>query len=345
MVITPETVTVPVESMYNVVVSMITVNYEVGGKLDGTIYGIEVGTAVKVRVDCVQALFGTEETANATVDDGCHNGTGDHETVVGWTVTGDHDLAETVTRKVVGTEATTVDGTKVTKAAVTTIVLVPIQANPVDGKVEAYEAGTTTGDDQLSGTVMVVGTKTNCVEATLTTMVDGTVTTALDETQSGTAVHGATTVDDPTHVYCVDEITPVKETGIITGDVQAVGTTTVVGMVTSGGNENDEAGTVTTMVDGTVAITLNETVLGTLVNSTTALFEFKTMTYVDGRAKTEVTGTTTGEFHVFGTKTVEVGIEMNELKATYTIAVLGTVAITLYGTEFGTLLYEIKTLF
>jgi hypothetical protein len=64
------------------VVSMITVNYEVGGKLDGTIYGIEVGTAVKVRVDCVQTLFGTEETAK-TVNDGSLNGTGDHETVVG----------------------------------------------------------------------------------------------------------------------------------------------------------------------------------------------------------------------------------------------------------------------
>jgi hypothetical protein len=166
------------------VVSIITVNYEVGGNDDGTIYGIEVGTAVNVKVAYVHAESGTEETANVADD---------HET-------GDHDSAGTVVMNSVGTEATNVDGTKVTNEAVTTMVFEPTQAKPVEGKVLAYVPGTTTGDVHESGTVTVDGIKTKLELATDTTTELGTVITADDETHSGTAVHGAMTVEAPTKV-------------------------------------------------------------------------------------------------------------------------------------------------
>jgi hypothetical protein len=73
---------------------------------------------------------------------------------------------------------------------------------------------------------------------------------------------------------------------------------------------------VATIDDGTVTITEKETVDGTSVKATTAETEFKTITLVDGKDKTEDNGTTTGDDHVFGTTTVVDGIVTIAVKET-----------------------------
>jgi hypothetical protein len=63
------------------------------------------------------------------------------------------------------------------------------------------------------------------------------------------------------------------------------------------------------------------------------------MRTLDGTFETQLAGTTTGVDHVDGTTTVA-GTYTNELVGTEMIAELGTVAMTLVGTEFGTLFHE-----
>jgi len=106
-------------------------------------------------------------------------------------------------------------------------------------------------------------------------------------------------------------------------------------------DENVEAGTETTAVLGTEAMIEVGTESGTLVHSTITADgdEAMVMTTDDGKLSTHETGTTTGLDQVDGTVTTD-GTKTNDEVATVTTAELGTEAIKVDGTEFGTLVHS-----
>jgi len=122
------------------------------------------------------------------------------------------------------------------------------------------ETGRTTYDDGIEAEIWLAAVKAErLIDGT---WYDGTVTTVLEITETittlgteyGTAVHGATTVFDPTIMNDETGISVAHEAGIATGEVQLSGTTTTVGTETTefDGNEIiDDEITETITVDGT----------------------------------------------------------------------------------------------
>jgi hypothetical protein len=90
---------------------------------------------------------------------------------------------------------------------------------------------------------------------------------------------------------------------------------------------NELAATVTIAEAGILAITVDGTESGTLVQATTATDgdEAGTTTWVDGKLATQVSGTTTGETQVDGTVTVFGTETLTETVETDTQVEAGTV--------------------
>jgi hypothetical protein len=129
------------------------------------------------------------------------------------------------------------------------------------------------------------------------------------------------------------------ETGTATTLDQVVGTTTVT---EAGIVMNDETGTATTAVLGTVAITLDETHGGMALTSTITVFGELAIviTNDDGKFETTETGTAaTFDDQVDGMAT-EAGTKTNDDEATVSIAEAGTEARTADGTLSGTAEYS-----
>jgi hypothetical protein len=194
----------------------------------------------------------------------------------------------------------------------------------VDGKLETNESGTTTGDDQVDGTVTVCGTETatdettydeNVEAATVRTADDGTEATTDVGTDDGTFDQATITTDGDewTKTTWVDGKLETKETATTTGDDHVDGIVTVAGTDEAATatdettyDENDEAATVTTAELGIEAMRPAGTDDGTFDQAmmTADGDEWIVMITLDGSDETAEAGTTTGDDHVDGTATV-----------------------------------------
>jgi hypothetical protein len=204
----------------------------------------------------------------------------------------------------------------------------PIVMYNVLGSLETYVNGTTTGELKLDGTSTDDGMKTNELAGIDVTTDLGRLKTALDGTEVGTFVLSTTAnpaVDKMITWVDGNEVT--TEVATKTGDDQTDGIVT-----------DDGIDKYVIALDGTVWITLDGTLVGTLVHSTITADGDDPIgiNWELGNLETNEIGTTTGELKLDGITTDD-GTKTYELVATVVILVAGMNKMALVGTDDGTL--------